>query len=105
MTPILYNISQVLGITVIHSLWQALLIYFLLRIVLSFGNKLSAALKSHLALTSLLAVTGWFVYTLIIEINVYNWIAVTQVKLSNLPAIVNLPAGIRQFNDQSIRYY
>ena len=27
------------------------------------------------------------------------------VKLTDLPAMLNLPAGIRQFNDQSIRYY
>ena len=105
MATILYNISQVLGITVIHSLWQALLIYFMLRIALTFGNKLSSAVKYHLALTSLLAITGWFVYTLVTEINVYNWLAVKTLKISDLPAMLNLPAGIHQFNDQTIRYY
>ena len=78
MASTLYNISQVLGITVIHSLWQALLIYFMLRVVLTLGNKLPSAVKYHLALTSLLAITGWFVYTLVTEINVYNWLAVTR---------------------------
>jgi len=105
MATILYNISQILGITVIHSLWQALLIYFLLRIALTFGDKLSSAIKYHLALTSLLAITGWFVYTLVTEINVYNWLAVKTLKISDLSAILNLPPGIHQFNDQTIRYY
>ena len=105
MGTMLYNISQILGITVIHSLWQALLIYFLLRIALTFGDKLSSAIKYHLALTSLLAITGWFVYTLVTEINVYNWLAVKTLKISDLPAMLNLPAGVHQFNDQTIRYY
>jgi bla regulator protein BlaR1 len=105
MESILYNIGQVLGITIIHSLWQALLIYFMLKIVLTFGNSLSPAAKYWLAVSSLMAVTGWFIYTLITEINLYNWLAVIPSKLTDMPLMLNLPAGIHQFNDQSIRYY
>jgi hypothetical protein len=45
MENILYNISQVLGITIIHSLWQGLLIYFLLRVVLLSASGLTASKK------------------------------------------------------------
>ncbi|GAC1311778.1 MAG: hypothetical protein NVSMB24_31960 [Mucilaginibacter sp.] len=43
METILYNISQVLGITIIHSLWQGLFIYFALRMALMFSAQLSAS--------------------------------------------------------------
>ena len=105
MENVLYNMAQVLGITIIHSLWQGLFIYFVLRLALMMGNQLSASKKYLLALTSLAAVTAWFVYTLTNEIIIYNWLAVAPAKLSSLPLMLALPAGIHQFNDQSIRYY
>ena len=105
MQNILYNISQVLGITIIHSLWQALLIYFLLRIALLFGGKLSASTKYLFAVSSLFATMGWFIYTLIIEISHYNWLAIKHFQLAVVPLMVGLPAGIRQFNGETIRYY
>jgi bla regulator protein BlaR1 len=105
MQNILYNISQVLGITIIHSLWQGLLIYFVLRLALMFPGQLSASKKYLLAVVSLLAITGWFGYTLINEINLYNWLAVAPSKLSALPLLAGLPSGISRFSDQSVRYY
>jgi bla regulator protein blaR1 len=105
MQNILYNISQVLGITIIHSLWQGLLIYFMLRLALMFSSQLAASKKYLLAVTSLLAISGWFVYTLITEIRIYNWLAIVPANLSAMPMIAELPAGIGRFNDQSIRYY
>jgi len=105
MQNILYNISQVLGITIIHSLWQGLLIYFALRLALMFSGQLSASKKYVFAVISLFAITGWFGYTLINEINIYNWLAVAPSKLSVLPLLTELPSGIRQFNDQTVRYY
>ncbi len=105
MQNILYNISQVLGITVIHSLWQGLIIYFALKLALTLGGQLAASKKYLLALFSLLAITGWFGYTLVSEINIYNWLAVAPAKLSLLPMLTELPAGIRQLNNEGIRYY
>src|ERR1700712_1684714 len=105
MQNILYNISQVLGITIIHSLWQSLLIYFALRLALMFSGQLSAPKKYFLASASLLAITGWFVYTLVNEINIYDWLAVAPSKFSALPVLAELPSGIGKFNDQTIRYY
>lgn len=105
MENILYNISQVLGITIIHSIWQALLIYFMLRLALMFSPYLSSSKKYLMAVSSLLAITGWFVYTLVNEIHLYNWLAIKPEKLSAMPLMLELPADFRKLNDQSIRYY
>ncbi|MDF2432144.1 MAG: bla regulator protein blaR1 [Mucilaginibacter sp.] len=105
METILYNISQVLGITIIHSLWQGLLIYFALRLALTFSARLSASKKYILAITGLLAITGWFIYTLVNEITIYNWISSVSAKFSAMPLMIQLPAGINRLNDQGIRYY
>jgi bla regulator protein BlaR1 len=105
MENILYNISQVLGITIIHSLWQGLLIYFVLRLALVLLAGLSSSKKYLLAVSSLLAITGWFAYTLVNEIQIYDWLAVKPTNLANMPLMLELPANIRQFNDQSMRYY
>ncbi|QHS55661.1 M48 family metalloprotease [Mucilaginibacter sp. 14171R-50] len=104
MENILYNISQVLGITIIHSLWQGLLIYFLLRVVLLVAGKLPSSTKYMLAMGSLMVITGWFAYTLVHQIQVYDWLA-KPANLANMPIILELPANIRQFNEQTIRYY
>src|SRR5471030_794892 len=105
MENILYNISQVLGITIIHSLWQGLLIYFMLRLALTFGANLSSSKKYLFAVASLVAITGWFMYTLVNEIHIYNWLAVKPDKLSAMPLMLELPVNINQLSDQSIRYY
>ena len=70
-----------------------------------FSGKLSASKKYLLAVASQLAITGWFGYTLINEINIYNWLAIAPSKLSVLPLLTELPSGISRFNDQSVRYY
>ena len=101
----MYNISQVLGITIIHSIWQALLIYFMLRLALMFSAYLSSSKKYLMAVTSLLAITAWFIYTLVNEIHLYNWLAIKPANLSAMPLMMELPGDFRQLNDQSIRYY
>lgn len=105
MQNILFNISQVLGITIIHSLWQGMLIYLVLKLALLLGNKLSASVKYTLAITSLSGITGWFFYTLIIEIGLYKWLAVTPGKLADMPLMLTLPVDIHQLNEPVTRYY
>src|SRR6185437_10621277 len=105
MENILYNISQVLGITIIHSLWQGLLVYFMLRMALMFSAQLSASKKYMMAVCSLLAITGWFIYTLVNEIHLYNWLAVKPAKISAMPLMLELPAGVHRLDDEAIRYY
>ena len=105
MENILYNISQVLGITILHSLWQGLLIYFMLRLALMLSGRLSSASKYMMSVSSLMATTVWFLYTLLNEIHIYNWIAEVPAKFSAMPLMTDLPSNIDQFNDQTIRYY
>lgn len=103
MENILYNISQVLGITIIHSLWQGLLIYSMLRVVLLFASGFTASSKYLMAVSSLLAITGWFAYTLIHEIQLYDWLA-KPVNPANMPLLAAFP-NMQQFGNQTIRYY
>jgi bla regulator protein blaR1 len=105
MENALYNISQVLGITIIHSLWQGLVIYFILRMVLMFSAQLPASKKYLVAVTSLLAITGWFIYTLINEIHIYNWLAVKPATTTAIPLLLQLPAGVHKLDDEAVRYY
>ena len=93
MGNLLYNISQVLGITIIHSLWQGLLIYFVLRMVLLFAGQLPASKKYALSVLSLLAISSWFIYTVVNEIQIYNWLAVKPAGSASPLAILQLPAG------------
>ena len=73
MENLLYNISQVLGITIIHSLWQGLLIYCVLRGVLLSAPSLSSVKKYNLSAIALLSMAGWFVYTFCTEAVAYDW--------------------------------
>src|ERR1700710_1790865 len=105
MENVLYNIGQVLGITIIHSLWQGLFIYFMLKLALFIGGKMSSAKKYMLALTSLAAIACWFFYTLVTEIQTYSWLAQIPKKLSAMPLFMELPKGINAMNDPGLRYY
>lgn len=105
MGNILYNISQVLGLTIINSLWQGLLVYFVLRMVLMAYGNLPASKKYVLACGSLLVITLWFGYTLIKQIYLFNWLAAVPAKLHTSPIALALPAGIGQVDGQSLRYY
>ncbi|TWR30243.1 M56 family metallopeptidase [Mucilaginibacter pallidiroseus] len=102
MSAILYNISQVIGITIIHSLWQALLIYFLLRITFTAARDLSASKKYKIAVTALAGITGWFVVTLINEVQAYDW---STVPAGGTEVLIDLPANVHKLNQQGMRYY
>src|SRR5476651_1714874 len=73
MANLLYNISQVLGITIIHSLWQGLMIYFVLRVVFSAIPNLSSVKKYSLSSIALLGMAVWFIYTFCAEATIYDW--------------------------------
>lgn len=74
MENLFYNISQVLGTTIIHSLWQGLIIYGVLRLVLQLGVNLPSSVKYKAAFGALVLVLAWFTYTLIDQVNKYNWL-------------------------------
>jgi len=93
METILYNISQVLGVTIIHSLWQGLVVYFILRIVFAGSSSLTATKKYNLAIGAMVAITVCFIYTLLTEINAYSWVTLKQNQLLPLLPYLNLPTN------------
>ncbi len=74
MQTILYNISQVIGVAIIHSLWQGLFVYLGLRLIILLFPQLSSATKHNVAMTALVWITAWFVYTLSNEFNTHTWV-------------------------------
>jgi bla regulator protein BlaR1 len=105
METILYNISQVIGVAIIHSLWQGLLIYLLMRLVLLFFTFLSSKAKHNIAITALLTTTAWFVYTLSGEISAYNWVTLKTTNEEILPAILGIPIHGQHVTTYSAKYY
>jgi bla regulator protein BlaR1 len=63
MEQLLTFIGQTLGITVIHSLWQGLVIWLALRMAYIIYPSLSSAKKYKLSFIALLAMVCWFIYT------------------------------------------
>ncbi len=97
METILYNISQVLGITIIHSLWQGLLIYFVLRIAFMANPALSPVKKYNLAIGAMVSIFVCFIYTLYIEVAAYSWVNLKSVNTLPLLPYVSLPIHSRHF--------
>lgn len=91
MENLFYNISQVLGITVVHSLWQGLIIYMLLRIFILVFPKMPAAIRYRVSFGALTAVLGWFLYTLFLQLINYEWQSNTPVAIN--PALLPLLIG------------
>lgn len=105
MQTILYNISQVTGVAIIHSLWQGLVIYLLLRLLLAVSAGLSSAVKHHIAFTALLGMTAWFVYTLISEIGSYTWVRVKPAGQGLLQIFKGLPVHAGQGAGYTEQYH
>jgi|GEM_PF-3044298 len=75
METLLYNISQVLGITILHSLWQGLLIYAGIRLLLTGFPAASANKKYNILYCGLVTTALWFAYTFFMEAKTYSWAA------------------------------
>ncbi|MBE9586121.1 M48 family metalloprotease [Mucilaginibacter sp. JRF] len=73
MEMLVQNISQILGITIIHSLWQGLLVYLALRFLLAVLPGLTSAKKHNINLAALGTLSLWFLVTLINEASQISW--------------------------------
>ncbi len=104
MESTLYNISQILGITVIHSLWQGLLVYVILRVIFTGVPQLSSVKKYNLAVIALSSITLWFIYTLFFELQAYNWASTNAVHLSPLIPYLNLTVKTQLSADDILHY-
>src|ERR1700737_4548486 len=104
MQTILYNISQVIGVAIIHSLWQGLLVYLGLRLIVLFFPRLSSRVKHNVAITALVCVSSWFVYTLSNEINTHTWVSLNTYDRGILPTVFGLPLHVMHDASYSSRY-
>ncbi len=102
MEPILYNIGQVLGITIIHSLWQGLILYMVLRVVFTAIPALPSVKKYNLAIVAMASIAVWFFYTLFIEFSSYNW---TNLKLAPATTLINPAYQLQAQHHQSSSFY
>lgn len=103
MESLFYNISQVLGITIIHSLWQGLLIWFALRLLFTCAPSMQAQKKHNWAMGALLATCVWFIYTLIAQLQMHTWVDLPATRAALLPHLY-LPMDVVT-NPQTSNYY
>ncbi|OCX50710.1 hypothetical protein BEL04_18395 [Mucilaginibacter sp. PPCGB 2223] len=73
METLFNQMSQVLGTTLLHSLWQTLVMYALLRIFLACFPSASSANKYNAGLLSLAGSVVWTVVTFVIELGKHNF--------------------------------
>ncbi|AYL93807.1 M56 family metallopeptidase [Mucilaginibacter celer] len=91
MENLFYNISQVLGITVLQSLWQGLLVWFALRLVFICAPRLSAIKKHNWAMAAMLVISAWFIYTFIHQFGLHEWVNYTSANAPSLLPRFYLP--------------
>jgi bla regulator protein blaR1 len=87
MENVLYNISQILGASIIHSLWQGMLVYFALRIVFASYPAMPALKKYQLAVLAMVSIAVLFVCTLLME-----WSSISVLANGSNLAVPVLPA-------------
>src|SRR5258706_8157616 len=63
------NISRAIFHTLVHSMWQGLILALLAGLIIVSTRKLSASLRYHLLTGSLFLFAAVVVYTLVIELN------------------------------------
>ncbi len=84
MGNLFYNISQVLGITLINSLWQGLLVYLLVRLFLIGFPSASSNKKYNILYAALSILALWFAYTFYTEAQNYSWVANANLPYTHL---------------------
>ena len=105
MQILLFNISQVLGIAILHSLWQGLLAWIILRMALSSMPGLSAVKKHNMAAAAMLGIAVWFIVTLFTEAGNLNWHTVAAVPVTGFIPKAGLINHLSPFKAQADRYY
>jgi bla regulator protein blaR1 len=103
METLLHNLSEVFAVSIIHSLWQCLIIYLLLRIFLADIVRLSSAVKYNITVTALFAATGWFIYTLFDEASHYSW-QLTNQAITGVPQHLPLITTLKEITHANERY-
>lgn len=103
METLLHNLSEVFAVSIIHSLWQCLIIYLVLRIFLADIVRLTSATKYNITVTALFAATGWFIYTLFDQAAHYSW-QITAQAAAGAPQHLPLIASLKEITHANERY-
>ncbi|WP_331995276.1 M56 family metallopeptidase [Chitinophaga sp.] len=92
--PYTTDLVTALGWAILHSIWQALLIFGCLRIVLKLWPAATASTKYNLSFISLAGIFGWFVVTLFQQLDAvtpFHTIASPAAAAAS-PVLLNMPA-------------
>jgi beta-lactamase regulating signal transducer with metallopeptidase domain len=93
--PFTADLIQAFGWALLHSFWQALLVYGCLRLVLLLWPQASASIKYNLSFISLTGIFGWFIITLweqLQTIKRIHFVAIQMIDTGIRPAGLELPA-------------
>ncbi|HEY9196167.1 MAG TPA: M56 family metallopeptidase [Mucilaginibacter sp.] len=104
MESVFYNLSQVLGVTLIHSLWQGLLVWFTLRLVFICAPSLSSIKKHNVAMMALFTTGAWFIYTFVTQLQAHVWINLAAVNKPALLPHFQLPLNFIQHTAAAASY-
>ncbi|MEO6150350.1 MAG: M56 family metallopeptidase [Mucilaginibacter sp.] len=105
METLIHNISQVLGITILHSLWQGLLVYLLLKIILSVAPSLSSVKKHNISLVAIALMAVWFIATITLQVGRVQWLANEAVAATALPLNNYIPQAATHSAQPDNSYY
>jgi len=105
MESVFYNISQVLGITIIHSLWQGLLVWFALRLLFTCAPSLSTIKRHNVAMVGMLTISLWFIYTFVSQLQAHVWINLAAANAPALLPALKLPLVNIPYTAQHNYYY
>lgn len=67
-----HNITSILGWSLLHSIWQGLAIYLVLRVLLLVIPKSWSSWRYNLSLISLFSTCGWFIYTVSHKLQLFS---------------------------------
>lgn len=67
-----HNITSILGWPLLHSIWQGLAIYLVLRVLLWVIPKSWSSWRYNLSLISLFSTCGWFIYTIYYKLQLFS---------------------------------
>src|SRR3954471_13688671 len=86
--PLTADLIQAFGWALLHSFWQAFLVYACLRLVLLIWPQASASIKYNLSFISLTGIFTWFIITF--------WQQLQTVRTIHIAAQRMIDTGIRQ---------
>jgi bla regulator protein blaR1 len=83
-------VVQALGWSILHSCWQGLLVFAVLRFFLILFPKLNAGAKYNLHFTGLTAIAGWFAYTFFTQLqSAYSASQINRLLAAVHPEIID----------------